>query len=171
MGNEKDKVPERVWINSLPESGRVTAYVSPIREVGSGRCLSLAEYVRADLLATVCAEEREAAFNNLMSVIKKHVGSCPGHAQLQMLAALEEAKQHTLAVDESGWLLEKMHNGNVHYIAADYVLEWTDDPNKALRLARREDAEALTTIVEDCERIAEHGWPTTTATENRKGEG
>lgn len=61
--------------------------------------------------------------------------------------------------DESGWLLEKMHNGNVHYIAADYMLRWTDDPNKALRLARREDAEALTTIVEDCEKIAEHGWP------------
>lgn len=47
MTNEK--APERVWINSLPESGRVTAYVSPIREAGSGRVLSLAEYVRADI--------------------------------------------------------------------------------------------------------------------------
>lgn len=64
-------------------------------------------------------------------------------------------------VDESGWLLEKMHNGNVHYIAADYVLEWTDDPNKALRLARRADAEALCIIVEDCEKIASHEWPAT----------
>lgn len=62
-------------------------------------------------------------------------------------------------VDGSGWLLEKMHEGNVHYIAADNVLQWTDDPNKALRLSRREDAEALCTIVEDCEKIAEHGWP------------
>lgn len=61
-------------------------------------------------------------------------------------------------MDESGWLLEKMHNGSVHYVAADYVLQWTDDPNKALRLARREDAEALCTIVEDCEKIASHEW-------------
>lgn len=63
---------------------------------------------------------------------------------------------------EQGWLLEKMHEGNVHYICADYVLQWTNDPNRALRLARREDAEALTTIVEDCEKIAEHEWPNLT---------
>lgn len=61
-------------------------------------------------------------------------------------------------VSEQGWLLEKMHNGNVHYICADYGLEWTDDPNKALRLSRREDAEALCTIVEDCDKIAAHEW-------------
>lgn len=67
-------------------------------------------------------------------------------------------------VDESAWLLEKMHGGNVQYISADYVLQWTDDPNKALRLARREDAEALCTIVEDCEKIAEHGWPAPAST-------
>lgn len=65
--------------------------------------------------------------------------------------------------DESGWLLEKMHEGNVHYVCADNVLQWTDDPNKALRLARRDDAEALATIVEDCEKIAEHGWPAATS--------
>lgn len=64
-----------------------------------------------------------------------------------------------MASTETGWLLEKMHNGNVHYICVDHVLQWTDDPNKALRLSRREDAEALCTIVEDCEKIAEHEWP------------
>lgn len=69
--------------------------------------------------------------------------------------------------DESGWLLEKTHEGNVHYICADYVLQWTDDPNKALRLARREDAEALTTIVEDCEKIASHEWPAATSSPAR----
>jgi hypothetical protein len=44
--------PERIWVNELPKSGRVMAYVSPIREVGSGRSLSLAEYIRADLPTT-----------------------------------------------------------------------------------------------------------------------
>lgn len=66
--------------------------------------------------------------------------------------------------DESGWLLEKMHEGNVHYVCADNVLQWTDDPNKALRLARRDDAEALATIVEDCEKIASHEWVPPAAT-------
>lgn len=79
-----------------------------------------------------------------------------------MAMTLRAAKPADLAPvaqpPEQGWLLEKMHEGNVHYISADYVLRWTDDPNKALRLARREDAEALTTIVEDCEKIAEHEW-------------
>lgn len=61
-------------------------------------------------------------------------------------------------VDQQAWLIEKMLNGNVHYISANYMLEWTDDPNKALRLARREDAEALCTIVEDADKIASHEW-------------
>lgn len=61
---------------------------------------------------------------------------------------------------EQGWLLEKgPHKGCVWYISVDQMLTWTDDPSKALRLARREDAEALTNIVEDCERIIQHAWP------------
>lgn len=61
-------------------------------------------------------------------------------------------------VSETGWLLEKMHEGQVWYITANYVLEWTVDPLKALRLSRREDAEMLATIVEDCDKIASHEW-------------
>lgn len=62
------------------------------------------------------------------------------------------------AMVETGWLLEKTHNGQVWYVTANSMLEWTDDPNKALRLARREDAEALCTIVEDADKIASHEW-------------
>lgn len=60
----------------------------------------------------------------------------------------------------AGWLLEKMREGSVWYVTVDQLLTWTADPNKALRLARREDAEMLSEIVDDCERIAEHEWTT-----------
>lgn len=97
---------------------------------------------KEDLLAST---DVERAYENTISDLLKDVNF--------LLSLVKEQEAG------SGWLLEKMHNGSVHYIAADYVLEWTDDPIKALRLARRKDAEALCTIVEDCEKIAEHGWP------------
>lgn len=83
--------------------------------------------------------------------MKRELGSGPPPGPKE-----EEAPAPT---SEEGWLVEKMVNGNVHYISANYVLEWTHDPNKALRLARREDAEALCTIVEDADKIAQHEWP------------
>ena len=58
----------------------------------------------------------------------------------------------------SGWLLEKMLEGQIWYVTVNQVLTWTDDVNKALRLARREDADMLAEIIDDCERIAEHEW-------------
>lgn len=122
----KREAPERICLHAETLK-RMHGYIYPASDKWPGDI----EYVRADLLATIRREEREAAFKEASA---SHLG-------------------------ESAWLLEKMREGNVHYIAADYVLQWTDDPNKALRLARREDAEALCTIVEDCEKIAEHGWP------------
>jgi len=67
--------------------------------------------------------------------------------------------------DETGWLLE---NGEVtpKYIGViDGALRWTDDSLKALRLARRADAEALAEIVDDCWRITEHMWCASAAAE------
>jgi hypothetical protein len=62
--------------------------------------------------------------------------------------------------DESAWLLEKQNKGANWFIGViDGLLDWTTDPNKALRLCRREDAEAIATICEDAERISEHLWP------------
>jgi hypothetical protein len=87
---------------------------------------------------------------------------CSPHVYVNRLAPASTVAPYQS--DESAWLLEKMHEGNVHYIAADNMLQWTDDPNKALRLARREDAEALCTIVEDCEKIAGHEWPAPVST-------
>jgi hypothetical protein len=62
--------------------------------------------------------------------------------------------------DETGWMLEKSDKGANWFIGViDGMLGWTTDPNKGLRLARREDAEAIATICEDAERISEHLWP------------
>ena len=62
--------------------------------------------------------------------------------------------------DETGWLLEKQDKGANWFIGViNGMLEWTTDPNKALRLARRDDAEAIATICEDAEKISEHLWP------------
>jgi hypothetical protein len=62
--------------------------------------------------------------------------------------------------DETGWLLEKQDKGSIWFIGViDGMLGWTTDPDKALRLCRRDDAEAIATICEDAERISEHLWP------------
>jgi hypothetical protein len=62
--------------------------------------------------------------------------------------------------DETGWMLEKSVNGANWFIGViDGILGWTTDPNKGLRLSRREDAEAIATICEDAEKISEHLWP------------
>ncbi len=75
-------------------------------------------------------------------------------------AALRQRELEVRA-EESAWLVEKGPEGigKVLYICANYMLEWTDDPNKALRLSRREDAEAICSIVEDADRVAEYEWP------------
>jgi hypothetical protein len=65
--------------------------------------------------------------------------------------------------DETGWLLEKQDQGANWFIGViDGMLGWTTDPNKALRLKRRDDAEAIAIICEDAERISEHLWPAVT---------
>jgi hypothetical protein len=59
-------------------------------------------------------------------------------------------------VEQTGWLLER---GATEYIGViEGFLQWTSDPNKALRLCRREDADALAELVDDCEKISEHMW-------------
>jgi hypothetical protein len=60
---------------------------------------------------------------------------------------------------ETGWLIEDgqrrryrtMHQGAVR---------WTDDPNKAIRFARRADAEMFAAEDEDAWHVAEHQWVT-----------
>ena len=68
--------------------------------------------------------------------------------------------------DETGWLLEKAPDKHgIAYIGViDGLLGWTYDPNDALRLARRQDADKLCEIVDDCDKISEHCWPDMSAT-------
>lgn len=61
---------------------------------------------------------------------------------------------------ETAWLLErKMTPEGPEYLSVDAGrFTWVTDNLKALRLARREDADALAEIIDDCERVAEHQW-------------
>jgi hypothetical protein len=88
-----------------------------------------------------------------------------GLSALLPLMKLENGKANQMTdkpqpptAPERGWLLEKMHEGGIWYITVDQVLTWTTDPLKALRLARREDANMLAEIVDDCEKVSEHQW-------------
>lgn len=61
---------------------------------------------------------------------------------------------------ETGWVLTKHDKGALWYIGVtdSGMLGWTDDNLKALRLARREDADKLAEICDDVEKVEEHQW-------------
>lgn len=60
---------------------------------------------------------------------------------------------------ESGWCVERGAASSPMYLhVQNGLLNWTPDHMKALRFARRADAEQITEIVEDADRIAEHVW-------------
>lgn len=67
-------------------------------------------------------------------------------------------------IDETGWLIEKDDPPVYHLIKYDFDYDehWTPDVNKALRFARREDAQAYSDHIgwtSPPVRIVEHMWP------------
>ena len=64
--------------------------------------------------------------------------------------------------DETGWIIENEDPPVYHTISGDHDEHWTSDVNKALRFARKEDAEAYIDHVGWTVppiRAAEHMWP------------
>lgn len=61
---------------------------------------------------------------------------------------------------ESGWVIERGDAATPDYVTVENEqVVWTKDHMKAIRLARREDAERLAELVIDhVDRIAEHQW-------------
>jgi len=173
------EAPERIWIDAAPNmiAGSMRhIYDSP---PDADLPIKSVEYVRADLLPQPAVSERrcgECGHNDGVD----NDGRClyskdevvPGGAIAEFRCGCQCMLATTGPTDESAWLVEKgpQGYGQVLYICANYMLEWTDDPNKALRLSRREDAGAICSIVEDAERIAEHEWPVAT-TSRGAGEG
>ena len=70
--------------------------------------------------------------------------------------------------DELAWLVERDSPAKYAYMD-DMGIQWTDDPNKAMRFARRDDAEMFAAGSDDVVRICEHMWcsPPTTANTDR----
>jgi len=65
-------------------------------------------------------------------------------------------------VDETGWLIEKDDPPVYHLVTDDFDEHWTPDASKALRFARRDDAQAYVDHVgwtSPPVRVAEHMWP------------
>jgi hypothetical protein len=61
--------------------------------------------------------------------------------------------------EETAWLVERGDNGPPRYrTMSQGLILWTDDISKALRFARRKDAEMFAEEDEDAWRIAEHMW-------------
>lgn len=61
----------------------------------------------------------------------------------------------TLPRDETAWLVENAKNEYLYY---DGFFQWTPDVNKALRFARRADAEMVAAEGEDAWYVREHMW-------------
>lgn len=59
--------------------------------------------------------------------------------------------------DELAWLVERNSPAEYAYMD-DCGIQWTSDPNKAMRFARRDDAEMFAAGSEDALRICEHMW-------------
>lgn len=60
--------------------------------------------------------------------------------------------------DQIAWLCEDGSVTPSYITVSDGHLTWTTDSLKALRLARRADAEMIAEIVDDCWRVVEHMW-------------
>lgn len=61
-----------------------------------------------------------------------------------------------------GWLIEKGDPPVYHLVSNDYDEHWSVDANKALRFARREDAQAYSDHIgwtSPPVRVVEHTWP------------
>ena len=60
---------------------------------------------------------------------------------------------------ETGWLLERRSGCKIEWIYLEHgIWGWTEDSVRALRLARRVDANAIAELIEDVEYVTEHQW-------------
>ncbi len=60
---------------------------------------------------------------------------------------------------ESGWLLEQRKDGKILWLMLELGMwDWTEDSLKALRFARKQDADAMSDIISDAEYVTEHQW-------------
>lgn len=58
------------------------------------------------------------------------------------------------------WVVEKGDAINPMYacVIDGFCLGWTDRNDKAIRFCRKEDANSISEIMEDADRVAEHFW-------------
>lgn len=82
------------------------------------------------------------------------------------VAGTIDRKRDALMSREVGWLVEDGDNAVTMYRTMDEAgIHWTDDVNKAIRFARRADAEMFAAGDENAWRIVEHVWVKSQPTE------
>lgn len=89
----------------------------------------------------------------------RHCGELQGIGQafMELMSKVKRAKPQAAPKDELAWLVER--GSPVEYAYMDDMgVHWTSDPNKAMRLARREDAEMFAAGSDDAVRVCEHMW-------------
>lgn len=160
-------IPEQEWRNAC-ESLIVQFF--PPAEAPRTTCTKIYEHVPVDAHTIECSACKQ---HMLMGTIPACCPACGikfdkwledirpfkyPQPQSMALSGWRDVKVN-LPQDETGWLLEREANGQIEYIGViDGMLNWTPDSLKALRLCRREDADALCEIVDDCWRVADHRW-------------
>lgn len=78
-------------------------------------------------------------------------------AQNAELVKAHEWRRRNAPKDELAWLVERGSPAEYAYMD-DMGIQWTSDPNKAMRFARREDAKMFAAGSDDVLHICEHMW-------------
>lgn len=92
---------------------------------------------------------------------KELYAACDEGLRMILEDEIYHREKETVMSTETGWVLEKGLAIQPRYATVNAgMLDWTEpgDHAKALRLARRADADALAEIMEDADRVAEHAW-------------
>jgi len=151
-------------------------YLAGIRD---GNIVPTIENLREALAAVLVsppadAEIREALKQSLPLLETLHSILSIGDARRTVFkvvknvrAALErlsrtDAEEKAGKADEAGWLIEKDDPPVYAVLSDDFDEHWTDDAEKALRFARREDAQAYVDHIgwtSPPVRVVEHMWP------------
>lgn len=122
-------------------------------------------------------ERREAIARMLYPTTFMGVDEAPpdAHKQRQQSIALgkvDELLASGLVQGEAGWLIEMGDPPVYHCATADHDEQWAPDAGKALRFARREDAQSYSDHVgwtSPPVRIVEHMWPIRSARDGGEG--
>lgn len=104
------------------------------------------------------AEDFKATLEEISKTCKELGINTPTPKMDVKTLAENYARLQLLSKREAGWLIERHRDFTVQYLTMEKEqIAWTDSPDKAIRFARRQDAEAFA-YGEECDAVVEHSW-------------